>query len=82
MTEKDPRIEMNRKAMEFIWQQVPKEVKEGIQYVTYVKTDLPYLYYSGTILSLDSNVDLPHVNFGLLCCNLLSNFILDLLSSL
>ncbi len=46
---KDPMIELNRRAMEFIWNKVPKEVRDGAEYVTYVKTDLPYLYYSGMV---------------------------------
>ncbi len=49
MTEKDPLIEINLRAMEFIWSKVPKEIKDGGEYVTYVKGDLPYLYYSGMV---------------------------------
>lgn len=50
MEGKDPLIELNRRAMDFIWNQVnPKEVKDGIEYITYVKGDLPFLYYSGMV---------------------------------
>ena len=49
MDKKDPLIEVNRRAMEFIWNKVPKEEKDGIQYVTYVATDIPFLYYSGLV---------------------------------
>lgn len=49
MAEKNPLIEINRRAMEFIWSQVPKTVKDGKQYVTYAKTDLPFLYNSGMV---------------------------------
>ncbi|KAB2837588.1 hypothetical protein F9K50_10745, partial [bacterium] len=50
MEGKDPLIELNRKAMDFIWNQVnPKEVKDGKEYITYVKGDLPFLYYSGLV---------------------------------
>lgn len=49
MAEKDPLIEVNRRAMEFIWNKVPKEVKDGVEYVTYVATDIPFLYYSGLV---------------------------------
>lgn len=49
MDGKDPSIEINRRAMDFIWQKVPKEEKGGVEYVTYVKTDVPYLYYSGLV---------------------------------
>jgi hypothetical protein len=49
MAEKNPLIQANLRAMEMIWSQVPKEVKNGIQYVTYIKNDLPYLYYSGLV---------------------------------
>ncbi|MCC7345186.1 MAG: hypothetical protein IT573_09625 [Deltaproteobacteria bacterium] len=49
MAEKDPLIEVNRRAMEFIWNKVPKEVKNGVEYVTYVATDIPFLYYSGLV---------------------------------
>lgn len=49
MTEKDPLIEVNRRAMEFIWNKVPKEMKDGVEHVTYVATDIPFLYYSGLV---------------------------------
>ena len=49
MDKKDPLIEVNRRAMEFIWNKVPKEVKDGVDYVTYVATDIPFLYYSGLV---------------------------------
>lgn len=49
MAQKDPLIEVNRRAMEYIWNKVPKEKKDGVDYVTYVKTDIPYLYYSGLV---------------------------------
>ena len=49
MDGKDPFIEANRRAMEYIWTKVPKETKDGVEYVTYVKTDLPYLFYSGLV---------------------------------
>lgn len=49
MAEKDPLIEVNRRAMEFIWNKVPKEIKDGVEYVTYVATDIPFLYYSGLV---------------------------------
>jgi len=35
--------------MEYIWSQVPKEIKDGVEYITYVKSDLPYLYNSGMV---------------------------------
>jgi len=46
---KDPIIEANRRAMEHIWSKVPKETKDGEEYVTYIKTDIPFLYYSGLV---------------------------------
>jgi hypothetical protein len=49
MAEKNPIIQANLRAMEMIWSQVPKEVKNGIEYITYIKNDLPYLYYSGLV---------------------------------
>jgi len=49
MAEKDPLIEVNRRAMEFIWNKVPKEEKNGVSYVTYVATDIPFLFYSGLV---------------------------------
>ncbi|MFO1463669.1 MAG: hypothetical protein U1F66_07800 [bacterium] len=50
MEGKDPLIELNRRAMDFIWSQVnPKEVRDGKEYITYVKGDLPFLYYSGLV---------------------------------
>lgn len=49
MAERDPLIEVNRRAMEFIWNKVPKEEKNGVSYVTYVATDIPFLYYSGLV---------------------------------
>jgi hypothetical protein len=49
MAEKNPIIEANRRAMEFIWQKVPKTLKDGKEFVTYAKTDLPYLYNSGLV---------------------------------
>lgn len=49
MAEKNPLIEVNRRAMEHIWSKVPKEIKNGVEYVTYIETDLPYLYYSGLV---------------------------------
>jgi hypothetical protein len=49
MAEKNPIIEINRRAMEFIWQKVPKVLKDGQEFVTYTKTDLPYLYNSGLV---------------------------------
>jgi hypothetical protein len=47
--EKNPLVENNLRAMEYIWQQVPKEIKDGVEYITYVKGDIPYLYYSGLV---------------------------------
>ncbi|HKY64138.1 MAG TPA: hypothetical protein VJR29_12040 [bacterium] len=49
MEGKDPLIEVNKRAMEFIWNKVPKEEKGGVEYVTYVATDIPFLYYSGLV---------------------------------
>ncbi|MCE9626250.1 MAG: hypothetical protein K8R69_12505 [Deltaproteobacteria bacterium] len=49
MDGKDPAIEVNRRAMDFIWHKVPKEEKGGVEYITYVKTDIPYLYFSGLV---------------------------------
>lgn len=49
MEGKDPLIEMNRRAMEYIWNKVPKEMKDGVPYVTYIASDLPYLYNSGMV---------------------------------
>lgn len=50
MEGKDPIIELNRRAMEHIWNAVkPKDVKDGVEYITYVKTDIPFLYYSGLV---------------------------------
>ncbi len=49
MGDKNPLIEINRRAMDYIWSQVPKETKDGEEYVTYVKTDLPFLYHSGLV---------------------------------
>ncbi|HEX5033772.1 MAG TPA: hypothetical protein VFW62_04775, partial [bacterium] len=49
MDKKDPLIEVNRRAMEFIWNKVPKEIRDGVEYVTYVATDIPFLYYSGLV---------------------------------
>ncbi len=45
----EPLIYVNLRAMELIWSQVPKELKNGIEFITYVKTDIPYLYYSGLV---------------------------------
>ncbi|MCP5468180.1 MAG: hypothetical protein H7A32_02810 [Deltaproteobacteria bacterium] len=42
-------IKVNLKAMDYIWSQVPKEVKDGKEYVVYEKDDLPFLYYSGLV---------------------------------
>ncbi len=49
MSNKNPLIEINRRAMDYIWSKVPKEIKDGEEYITYVQTDLPYLYYSGLV---------------------------------
>lgn len=49
MAQKNPIIEINRRAMEYIWQKVPKVTKDGQEFVTYAKTDLPYLYNSGLV---------------------------------
>ena len=49
MAEKNPIIEINRRAMEYIWQKVPKTLKDGKEYVVYAPTDLPYLYNSGLV---------------------------------
>lgn len=45
----NPIVEANMRAMEYIWQKVPKVLKDGQEYVTYAKTDLPYLYNSGLV---------------------------------
>ncbi len=47
--QKDPLVQVNLRAMEFIWTQVPKEVKDGVEYAVYVETDLPFLYNSGMV---------------------------------
>lgn len=50
MENKDPIIELNRRAMDHIWNAVqPKDIKDGVEYITYVKTDIPFLYYSGLV---------------------------------
>lgn len=50
MENKDPLIELNRRAMGYIWNAVqPKDVKDGVEYITYIKTDIPFLYYSGLV---------------------------------
>lgn len=49
MVEKNPFVESNIKAMEFIWRKLPKEVKDQKEYVTYIESDIPYLYYSGLV---------------------------------
>jgi len=50
LEKKDPLIEINRRAMEHIWNAVnPKDIKDGKEYITYVKTDIPFLYYSGLV---------------------------------
>lgn len=57
MEGKDPIIEANRRAMEYIWTKVPKEVKDGVEYVTYIKTDIPFLYYSGLVDTVRFKLD-------------------------
>jgi len=49
LAEKNALVEVNRRAMEFIWAQCPKEVRDGVEYVVYVDTDIPALYYSGFV---------------------------------
>ena len=50
MEGKEPLVELNRRAMEYIWNAVnPKENKDGVDYITYLKTDIPALYYSGLV---------------------------------
>ncbi len=42
-------IKVNLRAMDYIWSQVPKEIKNKKEYVVYEKDDLPFLYYSGLV---------------------------------
>lgn len=35
--------------MEYIWSQVPKTTKDGVEYVVYTKDDIPFLYNSGLV---------------------------------
>jgi hypothetical protein len=47
--ELEPLVYINLRAMELIWSSVDKETKDGVEYVTYVKGDIPFLYYSGLV---------------------------------
>lgn len=49
MAEENALIQVNRRAMEFIWSRCPKENIDGVDYVVYVETDIPALYYSGLV---------------------------------
>ncbi len=49
MTDRNALIQVNRRAMEFIWSKCPKEIIDDVEYVVYVENDIPALYYSGLV---------------------------------